>query len=391
MTKNAIQPTPIDLATARRIAVDAALLGAPELPPTEESVVTVSRHFGGIQIDPTRTVERTQHLVLWSRLRDYDRTLLDAVLRNRQAFEYAAFIVTPDRLPELMYYAQRWPGTGGTWRARATRFLAENAAFRKSILDQLRAEGPLQLRQIDVSKVKVGWESTGWTQGKNASQMLEFMGVKLEVAVAGRVGQERLWDLPERVIPTTAPRDELTEDEYQERRVMRAMARFGLGAFKEIRDRAYGLSIPAAKALFARLVEEGRIVPVDVPFPGKQTPTYALPEVLDAADKKREPRTTLVSPFDPVVYDRARTERLFGFKYALEMYKPKDQREFGHFVLPILHDNQLIGRLDSERDRKANELVIRKVHWEGAQAPDRATQRGVDQAIADLKDFVRAG
>ena len=77
-----------------------------------------------------------------------------------------------------------------------------------------------------------------------------------------------------------------------------------------------------------------------------------MPEALDAAEKKREPRTTLVSPFDPLVYDRERTERLFGFRYALEMYKPKDQREFGHFVLPILHDNQLIGRLDSERDRK---------------------------------------
>ena len=99
----------------------------------------------------------------------------------------------------------------------------------------------------------------------------------------------------------------------------------------------------------------------------------------------------MLSPFDPLVYDRERTERLFGFKYALEMYKPKAEREFGHFVLPILHDNGLIGRLDSERDRKANELVIRKIHWEGGKPPDRATARSVDRAIADLAEFVRAG
>jgi uncharacterized protein YcaQ len=382
-------PATIDLPTARRIAIRAALLDK-TLPPTEKSVVEVARHFGGIQIDPTRTVERTQHLVLWSRLRDYDRALLDKVLARRKAFEYAAFIMTSDRLPELMYYGERWPGTGGSWRERVSRFLAGNSEFRQSILDQLRAEGPLQSRQIDASKFKVGWESTGWTHGKNASQMLEFMGVKLEVVVAGRSGQERLWDLPERVIPKDAPREELTEDQYQERRVMRAMARFGVASFQEIRLRSYGLSIPNAKILLGRLVEEGRLIGVDLPYPGKPAPAYALPQALKSAESIGS-RTTLLSPFDPLVYDRDRTERLFGFKYALEMYKPKDKREFGHFVLPIVHDGELAGRLDSERDRKTTELVVRKLHWEEAKKPSAATRAAVDQAIDELKAFVRAG
>ena len=379
----------IDLATARRIAIRAALLDK-QLPPTEASVVEVARHFGGIQIDPTRTVERTQHLVLRSRLANYDRALLERVLTKRKAFEYAAFVVTPDRLPELMYYGQRWPGSGGTWRARATRFLAGNTDFRQSILDQLRAEGPLQSRQIDASKAKVGWESTGWTHGKNASQMLEFMGVKLEVVVAGRSGQERVWDLPERAIPKDAPRDELTEDQYQERRVMRAMARFGVATFQEIRLRAYGLSIPAAKALLGRLVDEGRLTAVDLPFVAKPSPAYALPSALESVESIGS-RTTLVSPFDPLVYDRDRTARLFDFNYKLEMYKPKDQREFGHFVLPIVHDGRLVGRLDSERDRKANELVIRKLHWDEGEKPTAATKAAVNESIEELKAFVRAG
>jgi uncharacterized protein len=378
-----------DPATARRIAIRAAMLDR-QLPPTEDSVLEVARHFGGIQIDPTRTVERTQHLVLWSRLADYDRTLLDRVLNGRKAFEYAAFIMTPDRLPELRFYAQQWATGAGNWRQRVRDFLAGNAEFRQSILEQLRERGPLQSREIDDSKVKVGWQSTGWTHGKQTSQMLEFMGVKLEVMVAGRLGQERLWDLPERVIPADAPREQLTEDEYEERRVMRGMARFGVASFQEIRLRAYGLSIPNAKTLLGRLVEEGQLIAVDLPYPDKPAPAYALPSALESAESIGS-RTTLLSPFDPLVYDRDRTERLFGFKYALEMYKPRDKREFGHFVLPIVHDGRLVGRLDSERDRKANELVIRKLHWEGDEKPSAATRAAVDQAIDELKAFVRDG
>jgi uncharacterized protein YcaQ len=380
----------VDLATARRIAVQAAMLAGAPLTPSADSVVEVARHFGGIQIDPTRTVERTQHLVLWSRIRDYDRALLNEVLTTRRAFEYAAFIMTADRLPELKHYAKTYATGDGSWWQRARDFLTGNAEFRASIVEQLRERGPLQSRQIDDSKVKVGWESTGWTNEKNTPRMLEFMGVKLDVVVAGRSGQERLWDLPERVLPADAPRDELTEDEYEERRVMRAMRRFGIATQQEIRLRAYGLSIPAAKALLARLVADGRLVAVDLPYAGKPAPGFALPDALEAADAFVG-RTTLLSPFDPLVYDRDRTERLFGFSYKLEMYKPKDQREFGHFVLPILHEERLVGRLDSERDRKANELIVRKLHWEGGAPPDAATRAAADQAIDDLKMFVRSG
>jgi uncharacterized protein YcaQ len=361
-----------------------------QLPPTVESVEEVARHFGGIQIDPTRTVERTQHLVLWSRVQKYDRALLERALAERRVFEYNAFITPPDRLPELLFYATKWPDGGGSWRERTRRFLAGNTEFRQSILDQLREGGPLQSRQIDDSMVKVGWESTGWTHGKNASQMLEFMSVKMDVAVAGRVGQERLWDLTERVVPPDAPRDELTPDQFAERRVMRAMRRFGIATQQEIRLRAYGLSIPDAKALLARLVDEGRLMAVDLPYPDKPAPAFVLPEALRTPDRSGG-RTTLLSPFDPLVYDRERTERLFGFSYKLEMYVPKAERQFGHFVLPILHGSELVGRLDSERDRKANELVVRKLHWEDSAKPSAATRASVDRAIDVLKEFVRRG
>jgi uncharacterized protein len=385
-----VRPQPLDLDTARRIAVAAALLGHPPLPPTERSVVTIARHFGGIQIDPTRTVERTQHLVLWSRVANYDRTLLDRVLAKRKAFEYNAFVMTPDMLPELYHHADVWATGIGDWRQRARDFMAGNAEFRQSILDRLRADGPLPSRAFDDASVKVGWESTGWTHEKNATRMLDFMSVKMDVVVAGRVGQERLWDLPERVFPADAPRTPLSKEAYEESRVMRAMCRFGVATQQEIRLRAYGLSIPDAKALLGRLVDEGRLITVDLPYPGKPMPAFALPDALEGADEADEPRTTLLSPFDPLVYDRDRTQRLFGFSYKLEMYKPKAERQFGHFVLPILHANGLIGRLDSERDRKKNELVVRQVHWEG-KTPDARTRKAVDAAIDTLASFVRGG
>ena len=115
---------------------------------------------------------------------------------------------------------------------------------------------------------------------------------------------------------------------------------------------------------------------------------FALPKVLEAPDLA--PRTTLLSPFDPLVYDRDRTARLFGFSYKLEMYKPVEEREFGHFVLPILHDGMLVGRLDSERDRKKNELVVRKLHWEGRK-PAAPVVSAVNQAVDELREFVRTG
>ena len=214
------------------------------------------------------------------------------------------------------------------------------------------------------------------------------MGVRLDIVVAGRSGQERLWDLPERVIPADAPLTELTKEQYEERRVMRAMARFGVATQQEIRLRAYGLSIPDARALLARLVRDGRLEAVRLALPTGEVDAFALPGLRE--HEVPTTRTTLLSPFDPLVYDRERTARLFGFAYKLEMYKPKEAREFGHFVLPILHGDRLVGRLDSERDPKQNELVVRKLHWEG-KPPAAPVRAAVDQAVDSLKGFVRAG
>jgi hypothetical protein len=380
----------VSAAGARRAAAAASLLGAAWKRPTDDgqAILRVVRHFGALQIDPTRTVEKTHYLVLWSRLGGYDRKILDRVTYNdRRLVEHNAFYVPIERLPELRYegrpWIERWDGVRG--------WLDVNRAFRESILDQLRERGPLPSRDIDDSKLVKGWESTGWTHGKNTTRMLEFMGKAVEVMVSGRVGQERLWDLPERVIPRDAPTDSLDDETYAARRLDRAMRLFGVADLADIKTHMYWVPKPVVPRTIEQFVDEGRLIPVSLPATsGPRRPTWATPEALALAESDATSRTTLLSPFDRLVYDRARTERLFGFSYKLEMYVPKDERRFGHFVLPIIHDNELVGRLDSERDRKTNELVVRKLHWEGAE-PRATVKRAVDAAIADLAAFVRSG
>src|SRR3954452_2518341 len=377
-------------AAVRRIAVGASMLSAEGARPKDDgaAILGVVRHFGSLQIDPTRTVDKTQYLVLWSRIGKYNRRALDKVTyADRRLLEHNAFYIPIERLPELRYEAgpwiDRWDGVK-SW-------IATNQRFHDSILDQLRDRGPLQSRDLDDSMLVKGWESTGWTHGKNTTRMLEFMGKAVEVVVASREGQERVWDLSERVIPADAPADTLDDDAYAERRLTEAMKRFGVADLAHIKTRTYWVDKKALPRTIERFVEEGRLIPVTLPKATKKRPAWATPEAvaLALADSSATSRTTLLSPFDPLVYDRERSKELLDFEYKLEMYVPKEERKFGHFTLPVVHDNELVGRLDSEVDRKQRALVVNGLHWE-TQRPGAQVRRAVEAAIEELADFVGA-
>src|SRR3954451_20528264 len=190
-------------AAVRRIAVGASMLSAEAARPKDDgaAILGVVRHFGSLQIDPTRTVDKTHYLVLWSRLGKYDRAALDQVTYgDRRLLEHNAFYVPIERLPELRYEAgpwiDRWDGVK-SW-------LATNKKFHDSVLEQLRDRGPLQSRELDDSTLVAGWRASGWTHGRDTTATLEFMGKALEITVSRREGQERVWDLGERVIPADA-------------------------------------------------------------------------------------------------------------------------------------------------------------------------------------------
>ena len=321
---------------ARRIAVRAQLLDA-RRPADLESVVD---HLTFLQLDPTAAIAPAADLVAWSRLGDtYDPAQLAHALEvDRTLFEHRAqesstepiiVMVRPTARLGLYLAEMRRPLT---WQ-RGQRWLDANAEFRERILDQLRAEGPLPSRDIP-DTCAVPWESTGWTHDRNVTQMLEFMATRGEVAVAARRGRQRLWDIAERVYPAGV--EVVPVDEARRIRDERRLRALGIARPVLVGDAGVQVEVEGTSGVW-------RLDP-------------------DASADDFEGRTALLSPFDRLVHDRTRGLELFEFEYTLEMYKPAAKRRWGYFALPILHGDQLIGKLDAKANRKAGQLVVNAIH-----------------------------
>jgi uncharacterized protein len=364
---------------ARRLSVDGALLAGPRPPANAKGILEIVGRLGGLQLDPTRTIERTELLVLWSRLGNYDRSILDRLLwKERRLFEHAAFFRPIERLAEFRTQQKVFRDAQTSWAGKADQWISANRRFHDSILDQLRANGPLASRALDTSTVAVHWQSTGWTNNRDITRMLEFMDYRGEVAVAGRDGAERLWDLPERVLPEV---DVLSYDEFLRRRSLHIVRRMGVANLNDVRARTGELpdiDRPYLLKILNELTEDGRLVVFD-----DKNWRHA-----DADLDVKPMLTTLLSPFEPLTKDRERTDRIWRFKYKLEMYVPKEQRQFGHYVLPVLHEERLVGRLSAEMDRKANVLRVQGLHWE--EKPTKAEATAVERSITGLADWLGA-
>jgi uncharacterized protein len=344
----------LTLDQARRIAVRAQLLDRPR--PTD--LVDVVRRLTLLQVDPTAAIAPNADLVLWSRLGSSYRPeqLKGALERDRSLFELDALIRPMDELALFRAGMAVFPS-----RERTREWLHANDRFRRDILDRLRDAGPLRSRDIpDTSAVP--WASTGWTNNRNVTQMLEILLLRGEVAISRRDGRERFWDLAERVYPET---DAIPHVEAKQLR-------------DERRLRALGIARPTAP--------EQPLEPVHVGAAGVEATVDGVlgswrvdPE---AIDQPFEGRTALLSPFDRLVYDRARAKALFGFEYVLEMYKPADQRRWGYFALPVLHGDRLVGKVDALADRKQQRLIVNAIHED---VPFTAEMRdAVERELDDL-------
>jgi uncharacterized protein len=349
------EPVQISLRRARRIAVTAQLLSAPR----PRSILEVVEQLGSVQMDPTRTVARTEHLVLWSRLgRRFRVEELERLLwQDRSLFEYRAFILPASQFPVHRETMRRYPSLHVGRHAYVRRYLRENVAFRRYVLRTLADEGPLPTRAFE-DRSAVGWRTGGWNDdGRNTSMMLEVLWAKGEVMIAGRAGQERVWDLASKSLPFDAPRPRAGE----EARSLLDVQLRALGIAKLIR---FGWTFentrpPGWERALDALEREGRAIRVTVDgLPGER---WAHAQVLDRAFR---PRSALLSPFDRLIHDRARSEELFRFRFRLEIYVPKAKREYGYFVMPILHGDRLVGRLDPVHDREANVLRVQRIFAE---------------------------
>ncbi|MFR9780618.1 DNA glycosylase AlkZ-like family protein [Micromonospora sp. MS34] len=344
-------PHRLDRATARRVAVRAQLLDADR--PTD--LLSVVDRLTFLQIDPTAAVAPNADLVAWTRLGPAYRPeqLTRALEHERALFEHRAMIRPMTDLRLHLADMAAWPQDG-----HRRDWLAANDAFRRYVLDLLRDTGPLLSRDVEDRSV-VPWPSTGWTNNRNVTQMLEFLAARGEVAVSGRIGRQRTWDLAERVFPPGTP----SVPAEQARRA---------------RDERQLRSLGVARPLVVG--EAGEPAEIE----GTSGPWRVDPAALDGAPFAG--RTALLSPFDRLVHDRKRALELFDFDYRLEMYVPKAQRRWGYFALPVLHHDRLVGKLDATADRRVKALRVDAVHEDIPFTPEMTA--GVRAELAALASWL---
>jgi uncharacterized protein YcaQ len=322
-------------AQARRIAVRAQLLDAPR--PTE--LLAVVQRLTLLQLDPTAAIAPSADLVAWSRLGSTYRPeqLTQALEHERTLFELDALVRPTSDLGLYLAGASDRP----TYE-RTRAWLQANESFRRDVLERLRSSGPLISRDIPDTAV-VPWASTGWTNDRNVTQMLEPLVARGEVAISGRVGRERLWDLPERVYPADVAVPSVAEARRRQ---------------DERRLGALGIARAKARAMPMEPIHVGGAGEPAV-VEGVKGEWRVDPGYLDA---DFDGRTALLSPFDRLVHDRVRAQELFDFEYTLEMYKPAAQRRWGYYALPVLHHDRLVGKVDARADRKASVLRVHAIH-----------------------------
>jgi uncharacterized protein len=344
---------------ARRVAVRAQLLDAPR----PKSLLAVVERLTLLQVDPTAAVAPNADLVAWSRLGSSYRPeqLTRALEVDRTLFEFNA-LIRPMRDVGLYLAGSRGRRAGG----RVDTWLRDNDRCRRDIFRLLKRSGPLSSRDIPDTCV-VPWASSGWTNDRNVTQMLEFLQARGQVAISGRVGRERLWDLPERVYPADFEIPPLEEAERIK---------------NERRLAALGIARPKAREMPMEPIHVGDAgEPAEVE--GVKGEWRVDPRYLDGTFKGR---TALLSPFDRLIHDRGRTEELFEFEFTLEMYKPAAKRRWGYFALPILHGDQLVGKLDAIADRKAGVLNVNAIHEDVSFS--KAMTAAVRKEIADLANWL---
>ncbi len=368
---------PLTVEQARRIAVRAQLLDG-----SATDMLDTVRNLGFLQLDPTNRVAKSQLLVLWSRLGAYDPAELEQLLwQDRSLFEWRAFLYPLDSLPAIRSHMERLRREDAESPERVGRWLQVNEPFRQYVLTEMRERGPLLSRDLEDRAIE-SWESTGWTGNRNVSQMLTFLAARGEIAIVGRKGAQRLWDLAERWFPETETLPDEDADTWLVRQRLKSL---GIALLRFV-EQPHVVSYTRQNLTCPDIVRSGLAVSVSID--GVEGDWVADPDALATMDTPLPARTTLLSPFDRLIHDRDRAEALFGFQYRLEMYVPRDQRQYGYFVLPALHGDRLIGRVDPEFDRKQKVLRVHSLHLE-SEAPN-GSQALIEGALQELAGWLGA-
>jgi uncharacterized protein len=377
---------------ARRLAVLNQRLAGPR--PTQ--IMDVARQLGCLQLDPLSVVARSHQLVLWSRLGGYDLATLDRLLwEERQLFEYwahCASIVLTEDFPLHQAMMRRYPTND-----RISQWTRQNQPLQRYILGQIRRHGPRLSRDLEEAGFEpTQWVSTGWTSGRNISRMLDYLWLSGKIMVSGRQGIQKVWDLSARCLPSWAPREKLSRREVVRRAAQRALRALGVATPRQIEQHFLRGRYPNLAQVLPELEETGEIQRIEIREAGQAWPgdwyihAADIPQLGEVNNGAWAPRTTLLSPFDNLICDRQRTEQLFNFDFRVEIYTPQAKRKYGYYVLPILHGDQLIGRVDPVMDRSQAQLKVNAVHAEPGAPQTRKAARAVAHAVEELGAFLGA-
>ena len=316
--------------------------------------------LGVLQIDSVNAVVRSHYLPLFSRLGHYAPLLLEQAAwsqgRRRSLFEYWGHEAS--LLPMALYPLMRWrmarARQGQGIYAQMARFGREQQAIIQRVLKTVEQQGAVGAGSLSTREERAGpwWD---WSDEKHALEWLFAAGL---VTVAGRRGFERLYDLPERVIPGGILQTSVGEAEAQRGLLLHSATALGVGTEKDLRD-YFRLDPVDSRNRLAELVEDGQLLTCRV---HGWTPTaYCLPT---PKVPRKVAASALLSPFDSLIWERSRTERLFDFRYRLEIYTPQDKRVYGYYVLPFLHNERIAARIDLRAERANGRLAVHAVHEE---------------------------
>ena len=349
---------------------------------------------GGLQLDPISAVDRAHYVTLWSRFGSFNRRRVDDwVYRDRIGYEYwghEASILPAAHLPHALRRMRGFPPR--SWSGRSWwKVYATSTASKRRVLRRLRQHGPLESADFATPPAERGAKAVrggAMPLPKEDTRSLRLLWHDGRVAITTRRNHRRVYDLAERVYPRVAPS---TTAAFEDSWLLRGLSGNGIASERHLTGYITGpnLSPAARRRVLARNLRVGRIIRVDVAdLPG---PFYALPEHVANLTQLAEPTgTSLICPFDSLLWQRHRAEELLGFRYRIEIYVPSAKREFGYYTLPILHDGALVGRLDPQLHRDRDELDIQLLQLEPGVKRTTGLTRGLRETLNSLATFVGA-
>jgi uncharacterized protein len=355
-----VGPVEFSVETARELLLAAQGLGSVPERATKDDVRGIIRRMGVLQIDSISVVARSPYLVLWSRLGSYEPRWLDELLAEGALFEYwshaACFIPIED------YGLYRRLMIEGGEKTRS--WMQAHHEEIEHVMERVSENGPVRAAEFARTDGKAG----GWWEWKPEKRALEHLFAAGELMISRRENFHRVYDLRERVLANALPdwEDALAPNEQEVRRALalKTVRALGVALARWVPD-YFRTPKKGVSGLLEELADEGSLLRARI----EDEPAYLHPDYAGLAEEilsggLRSSVTTLLSPFDPVVWDRARALELFGFEYKIEVYTPAARRRYGYYSLPILHSGSLVGRLDAKAHRKQGTFEVKSIHLE---------------------------